>query len=99
MNSAYQSQDITELAKALLNVQRQLQPIPKDSENPFTKSWYASLRSVMAACRDALLDNGIWLCHYLVCGCVLHRKYKQGRFVAFRKKRQEYAEQAGRPES
>lgn len=66
MNSAYQSQDITELAKALLNVQRQLQPIPKDSENPFTKSWYASLRSVMAACRDALLDNGIWLCQYPV---------------------------------
>ena len=28
MDSAYQSQDITELAKALLNVQRQLQPIP-----------------------------------------------------------------------
>lgn len=66
MDSAYQSQDITELAKALLNVQRQLQPIPKDSENPFTKSWYASLKSVMAACRDALLDNGIWLCQYPV---------------------------------
>lgn len=66
MNSAYQSQDITELAKALLNVQRQLQPIPKDSENPFTKSWYASLKSVMAACRDALFDNGIWLCQYPV---------------------------------
>lgn len=62
----YQSQDITELAKALLNVQRQLQPVPRDSENPFTKSWYASLKSVMAACRDALLDNGIWLCQYPV---------------------------------
>ncbi len=62
----YQSQDTTELAKALLNVQRQLQPVPRDSENPFTKSWYASLKSVMAACRDALLDNGIWLCQYPV---------------------------------
>ena len=60
------SQNTTELAKALLNVQRQLQPIPKDAENPFTKSWYASLKSVMAACRDALLDNGIWLCQYPV---------------------------------
>lgn len=66
MNSAYQSQNTTELAKALLNVQRQLQPIPKDAENLFTKSWYASLKSVMAACRDALLDNGIWLCQYPV---------------------------------
>ena len=32
MNSAYQSQDITELAKALLNVQLQLQPTLKDAE-------------------------------------------------------------------
>lgn len=66
MNVTCHSLEITELAKALLNVQRQLQPIPKDSENPFTKSWYASLKSVMAACRAALLDNGIWLCQYPV---------------------------------
>lgn len=61
---SYQSENITELAKALLNVQRQLQPVHKDSENPFTKSWYASLKTVMAACRDALFENGIWLCQY-----------------------------------
>ncbi|WP_298033625.1 ERF family protein [uncultured Desulfovibrio sp.] len=54
------------MAKALLNVQRQLQPIPKDAENSFTKSRYTSLKSVMAVCRDALLDNGIWLCQYPV---------------------------------
>ena len=60
------SSEITELAKTLLKVQRQLQPVLKDSENPFTKSWYASLKSVMAACRDALFDNGIWLCQYPV---------------------------------
>ena len=68
------SSDITELAKALLNVQRQLQPAMKDANNPFTKSNYASLKSVMETCRDALLDNGIWLCQYPVpvetTGCI-----------------------------
>ena len=62
----YQSESITELAKALLNVQRTVQPVIKDAENPFTKSWYASLNSVMDACRDALIQSGIWLCRYPV---------------------------------
>ena len=62
----YQSENITELAKALLNVQRTVQPIAKDAENPFTKSWYASLNSVMDACSDALIKNDIWLCQYPV---------------------------------
>ena len=62
----YQSENITDLAKALLCVQRTVQPATKDAENPFTKSWYASLNSVMDACRDALIQNGIWLCQYPV---------------------------------
>ena len=62
----YQSENITDLAKALLCVQRTVQPVTKDAENPFTKSWYASLNSVMDACRDALIENGIWLCQYPV---------------------------------
>lgn len=62
----YQSEDIKDLAKALLCVQWTVQPATKDAENPFTKSWYASLNSVMDACRDALIANGIWLCQYPV---------------------------------
>jgi len=62
----YQSENITELAKALLNVQRTVQPIARDAENPFTKSWYASLNSVMDACKSALIENGVWLCQYPV---------------------------------
>ena len=62
----YQSENITELAKALLSVQRTVQLITKDAENPFTKSWYASFNSVMDACRNALIENGIWLCQYPV---------------------------------
>ncbi len=57
----YQSQDVTTLAKALLAVQKQLQPAFKDAANPFTKSNYATLNSVMEACRDALQSNGIWM--------------------------------------
>ena len=62
----YQSENITELAKVLLNVQQTVRPVTKDAENPFTKSWYASLNSVMDACREALIKNGIWLCQYPV---------------------------------
>ncbi len=57
----YQSHDVTALAKALLAVQKQLQPAFKDAANHFTKSNYATLNSVMEACRDALQSNGIWM--------------------------------------
>ncbi len=57
----YQSQDVTALAKVLLSVQKQLQPALKDAENPFTKSSYASLNSVMETCREALHSSGIWM--------------------------------------
>lgn len=60
------SEQICELAQALIKVQGQLQPATKDADNPFTKSKYATLNSVMDSCRDALLSNGIWLCQYPV---------------------------------
>ena len=43
----YNSEDISEIVKALINVQRQLQPATKDANTPFTKSKYATLNSVM----------------------------------------------------
>lgn len=60
------SENITALGKALLSVQKQMQPASKDATNPFTKSKYATLNSVMESCRNALLANGIWLCQYPV---------------------------------
>lgn len=57
----YCSEDVTELAKALIQVQLEMAPAPKDGNNPFTKSHYATLNSVMESCRAALLANGIWL--------------------------------------
>lgn len=62
----YQSPEVGELAKALIKVQRSLQPALKDSLNPFAKNTYASLKSIIDSCREALLDNGIWLCQYTV---------------------------------
>lgn len=57
----YQSKDITELAKELISVQAEIAPAKKDATNPFCKSRYATLNSVMEACRGALLNHGIWL--------------------------------------
>lgn len=58
---SYCSQNVSELASALINVQKQMAPATKDGKNPFTKSNYATLNSVMEACRDVLLSHGIWL--------------------------------------
>lgn len=66
MNFQDHSQETTELAKALLQVQRQMSPAMKDGKNPFTRSNYATLNSVMESCREALLNNNIWLCQYPV---------------------------------
>lgn len=60
------SSETTKLAKALIQVQRNLQPASRDSLNPFTNSNYASLNSVMDSCREALLTNGVWLTQYPV---------------------------------
>ena len=55
------SQSITALAQAMLNVQQQLQPAIKDAKNPFVGNDYATLNSVMDACKNALVSHGIWL--------------------------------------
>lgn len=62
----YTSPEVIDLAKALIAVQHTLQPAIKDRENPFAKSRYATLNSVMDSCRDALLTNGIWVTQYPV---------------------------------
>lgn len=55
------SEQVDKLAQALIKVQEHLQPATKDANNPFTKSRYATLNSVMDSCRDVLLSNGICL--------------------------------------
>ena len=57
----YCSENTTELAMALINVQKQMAPATKDGKNPFIGNNYATLNSVMESCRDILLNHGIWL--------------------------------------
>lgn len=57
----YCSENINELALALIDVQKQMAPATKDGKNPFIGSNYATLNSVMVSCRDILLEHGIWL--------------------------------------
>jgi len=60
------SPEIAELAKAMIKVQQALTPACKDAENPFVKNRYASLNSVIEACRDALTAQSIWVAQYPV---------------------------------
>lgn len=62
----YQSQDIKSLAAALLEVQKEITPASKDAVNPFCHSKYATLNSVMASCREALLSHQVLLTQYPV---------------------------------
>lgn len=64
--TAYSSENMTELAKAMLKVQQALMPVAKDAENSFVRSRYATLNAVMDACREVLLVNGIWVSQYPV---------------------------------
>jgi hypothetical protein len=53
------SPSIINLAKALLNAQKQIGSAKKDSKNPFFKSSYADLPTVMEVVKQPLNDNGI----------------------------------------
>ena len=60
------SEEIKELAGAMLKVQAEINPATKDGENPFAKARYATLNSVVEASREALLGHGLWLVQYSV---------------------------------
>ena len=60
------AEKITNLAKAMLEVQRAVRPACKDKLNDFTHSRYATLNSVMEACGEALINAGIWVTQYPV---------------------------------
>ena len=63
----YNSEGISELAKALINVQRTTPAGNQGCQQSlYQRAEYATLNSVMDSCRDALLSNGIWLCQYPV---------------------------------
>jgi hypothetical protein len=53
------SESIDKLAAALVKAQKNIGAAIKDSANPFFKSKYADLGSVMEACKEALNAQGI----------------------------------------
>lgn len=53
------SESIKNIASALLKAQRKIGAANKGAKNPFFKSNYANLGSVMEACKEALNDEGI----------------------------------------
>ena len=54
-----QSESIENLATALSDAQAQMGAAIKDSENPFFKSKYADLHSILSVVRPILADNGL----------------------------------------
>lgn len=52
-------QQYDKIAAALIKAQGEIKNVVKDKENPFYKAKYAGLDSVVAACKEALLKNGI----------------------------------------
>lgn len=55
----YQSENIAELASALAKAQGEFVPALKDSANPFFKSKYANLCSIVKSCQEPLSRHGI----------------------------------------
>ena len=53
------SDQLNELAAALVIAQSQLRAAPKQSKNPFFNSSYADLGSVWNVCKKPLADNGL----------------------------------------
>ncbi len=54
-----QSQDITELASAMASFQAEMSPVGKSANNPFFKSKYADLASVMKEAMPLTSKNGL----------------------------------------
>lgn len=53
------SESLENIATALAVAQGKMKPAHMDSVNPFLKNKYASLNSIMDACRDVLAESGL----------------------------------------
>ena len=62
----FSSQNVTELASALLRVQAKLKPVIKDRRNEFIGNNYATLLNIMDICKALLIEERIWLTQYNV---------------------------------
>lgn len=53
------SPEIGNLAKALIKFQKEVKPVKKESENPYFKSKYADLASIIDTIKEPLAKNGL----------------------------------------
>ena len=81
----YNSEEISEIAKALINVQRQLQPATKNANNPFTKAWRNELIKTCSDGADEELfcipraSSGSYLTTAMIRACwVGHEPHSRG---------------------
>ena len=58
------SDSIKEIAAALITFHVKVEKIPKDSNNPFFKSKYASLSAILDAIIDPLNESGLAFCQF-----------------------------------
>tara|TARA_R110000765_G_scaffold182893_1_gene288847 strand:- start:567 stop:1094 length:528 start_codon:yes stop_codon:yes gene_type:complete len=61
------SDSITELAKALCKAQSEMGGAAKDANNPFFKSKYADLSSVMRVIKEPFANNGLSFVQFPLC--------------------------------
>ena len=54
-----QSESLSNLAQSLARVQGQLRPAEQNAANPFFKSKYADLGSIIASARELMAENGL----------------------------------------
>ena len=76
----------SELAKALNSAQKQLGSAKKDADNPFFKSKYADLGSVVRAIKDPFADNGLSYTQFPICdgesaGVITVLMHKSGEWM------------------
>lgn len=53
------SESIAKISQALLNAQKKIKSVTKEADNPYFKSKYADLASVINACKEELNSEGI----------------------------------------
>lgn len=78
------SQTISELAKALVKFQSEVDPILFDADNPFYKSQYATQGALVKATREILCKNGLAVLQPLedISSCVTILLHESGEYIS-----------------
>lgn len=77
------SPEISKLAGALLKFQKDIEPVKKEADNPFYKSKYADLASIIDAIREPLAKQGLSFAQFPAgeCGLTSILLHESGEFL------------------